>query len=164
VAALCEVLVVVESRETGGSLITVLEATRRGIDVMAVPGSPRTRASNGTNQLLVDGAAPVTCVDDVLVALGLDHHRADPVRTPSVRHASEHDALDGWLLWLLEQQSSTLDMLAVAAERSVGEVAMAVMRLEQDGMVLDSEGWWEPVGSRLGNPPVRSAGSEIEPS
>jgi len=42
---------------------------------MAVPGSPRSRASAGTNQLLVDGVAPVTSVDDVLVALGLDHRR-----------------------------------------------------------------------------------------
>ena len=38
-AALCEVLVVVESRERGGSLLTVREALDRSVEVMAVPGS-----------------------------------------------------------------------------------------------------------------------------
>ena len=71
-AALSEVLVVVESRERGGSLITAQAALERSIEVMAVPGSVQNRAAAGTNHLLRDGAAPVTGVDDVLVALGLD--------------------------------------------------------------------------------------------
>ena len=71
-AALCEVLVVVESRERGGSLLTVREALDRSVEVMAVPGSPRNRAAAGTNGLLRDGAAPVTSADDVLASLGLD--------------------------------------------------------------------------------------------
>ena len=57
-AALSEVLVVIESRERGGSLITAQAAIERSIDVMAVPGSVRNRAAAGTNQLLRDGAAP----------------------------------------------------------------------------------------------------------
>lgn len=55
-AALVEVLVVVESRHRGGSLITVREAADRSVDVMAVPGSAHSRASDGTNKLLADGA------------------------------------------------------------------------------------------------------------
>ncbi len=74
-AALCEVLVVVESRERGGSLLTVREALDRSVEVMAVPGSPRNRAAAGTNGLLRDGAAPVTSADDVLASLGLDTRR-----------------------------------------------------------------------------------------
>ena len=79
-AALSEVLVVVESRERGGSLITAQAALERSVEVMAVPGSVRNRAAAGTNQLLRDGAAPVTGVDDVLVALGLDTRRAGAAR------------------------------------------------------------------------------------
>lgn len=71
IAALSDLIVVVESREAGGSLLTVDQAVRRGIDVMAVPGSVRNPAAAGTNQLLADGCAPVRDVDDVLVALGL---------------------------------------------------------------------------------------------
>ncbi len=71
IAALSDLVVVIESREAGGSLLTVDQAIRRGIDVMAAPGSVRNPAAAGTNQLLADGCAPVRDVDDVLVALGL---------------------------------------------------------------------------------------------
>ena len=47
------------------------EADRRGRQVMAVPGSVRSPASEGTNQLISDGCAPVRDATDVLVALGL---------------------------------------------------------------------------------------------
>ncbi len=74
-AALSELVVVVESRERGGSLTTAREALERSIEVMAVPGSVHNRAAAGTNQLIRDGATPVTDVADVLLALGLDHRR-----------------------------------------------------------------------------------------
>jgi DNA processing protein len=71
IAALSDVVVVVESHHKGGALYTVEAAARRSIPVCAVPGSVRSRASDGTNALLVDGCAPIRDVDDVLVALAL---------------------------------------------------------------------------------------------
>ncbi len=71
IAALADLVVVVESRVAGGSLLTVEQAIRRGVDVMAVPGSVRNPAADGANQLLVDGCAPARSADDVLMALGL---------------------------------------------------------------------------------------------
>ena len=54
-----------------GSLLTVTEAGVRSVPVMAVPGSVRSPASEGTNLLLVDGATPVVGALDVLV-VGLE--------------------------------------------------------------------------------------------
>jgi len=71
IAALSDVVVVVESHHGGGSLYTVEAAARRGIPVAAVPGSVRSKASDGTNGLLVDGCIPVRDVTDVLVAISL---------------------------------------------------------------------------------------------
>ncbi len=71
IAAFSDLVVVVESRTAGGSMLTVNEAIRRGRDVMAVPGSVRNPAAVGTNQLIAEGCAPVMSVEDVLVALGL---------------------------------------------------------------------------------------------
>ncbi|HEX3840925.1 MAG TPA: DNA-protecting protein DprA [Acidimicrobiales bacterium] len=71
IAALSDVVVVVESHHGGGSLYTVDAAARRGIPVAAVPGSVRSRASDGTNGLLVDGCIPVRDATDVLVAVSL---------------------------------------------------------------------------------------------
>jgi DNA processing protein len=71
IAALSDVVVVVESHYGGGSLYTAEAAARRSIPVCAVPGSVRSRASEGTNALLVDGCIPVRDATDVLVAIAL---------------------------------------------------------------------------------------------
>lgn len=145
-AALSEVVVVVESRERGGSLITARAAVERGITVMAVPGSPRSRASLGTNRLLVDGAAPVTSVDDVLVALGLDHRRADqlPFDPRPMPDADQQRVLDACAL-----EPSNIDMIVAATGLTVIDAALAAARLERHGWLVESAGWFEPVGSRL---------------
>ncbi len=80
-AALAEVVVVVECHATGGSLHTVQAAVRRGVTVGAVPGSVRSPASAGTNDLLADGCIVVRDTTDVLVALGLARPIA-PRRSP----------------------------------------------------------------------------------
>ena len=137
-AALSEVLVVVESRERGGSLITAQAAIERSVDVMAVPGSVRNRAAAGTNQLLRDGAAPVTGADDVLVALGLDTRRAGSVRydpRPLPR------GVEADVLAACRDDPRTLDDVVVGAWicRSP-TAAMALARLERAGWVRDV-GW-----------------------
>jgi DNA processing protein len=71
IAALSDVVVVVESHYGGGSMYTAEAAARRSIPVCAVPGSVKSRASDGANALLVDGCTPVRDAVDVLVAVSL---------------------------------------------------------------------------------------------
>ncbi|MET0460019.1 MAG: DNA-processing protein DprA [Ilumatobacteraceae bacterium] len=149
IAALSEVLVVVESRERGGSLITALAAIERSVEVMAVPGSVRNRAASGTNQLIRDGAAPVTGVDDVLVALGLDTRRAGPVAydpRPLPR------GLEADVLAACRDDPRTLDEIVVGLDLPIAEAAMALARLERTGWVREAGGWFEPVVSRCQRP------------
>lgn len=146
IAGLAEVVVVVESRETGGSLITARLAADLGVEVMAVPGSPRCRAASGTNQLLVDGAAPVTSVADVLGMLGLDHRRQgalpfDPRPRPDTVQQRVLDACRGG--------PANLDDLVVGTGLPIHVVALAAARLERDGWLIEAGGWFEPAGSRL---------------
>jgi DNA processing protein len=146
VAALAEVVVVVESRERGGSLITATAALDRGVPIMAVPGSPASRAAAGTNELLRDGAAPVLDVGDVLAALQLDHRLAggrpiDPRRAVGAAERPVYEVLRG--------QPRTVEGLALATGLSLVEVALRVARLEVDGWVVQSDGWFEalpPIG------------------
>ena len=70
IAALSCAVVVVESKQAGGSMLTVEEAIARDRPVYAVPGSVLSPSSAGTNQLLVDGCAPICGPDDVLFAIG----------------------------------------------------------------------------------------------
>src|SRR5690349_4793714 len=71
-AGLADVAVVVEARERSGALITADLALDEGRDVLAVPGEITSALSRGTNHLLRLGAAPVTCVGDVLRVLGVE--------------------------------------------------------------------------------------------
>lgn len=66
IAALSKALVVVESHESGGSLITVDECLERDKPVFAVPGSVLSPASKGTNRLISDGAVPALCSTELL--------------------------------------------------------------------------------------------------
>lgn len=146
IAGLAEVLVVVESRERGGSLITARLAADRGVEVMAVPGSTRCRAAAGTNQLLVDGAAPVTSVLDVVTMLGLDHRRAGEVPfDPRPRP----DAIQQRVLQACREGAANLDALVTSTALPIHEVALAAARLERDGWLIEVGGWFEPAGSRL---------------
>ena len=145
-AALSEVVVVVESRERGGSLITARMAVERGIEVMAVPGSPRSRASAGTNQLLVDGAAPLTSVTDVLVMLGLDHRRAGGGVVDSRPRPDESQQA---VLDACSAEPANLDMIVTATGLPITDAALAAARLEQAGWLAEAGGWFEPTASRL---------------
>ena len=140
-AALGEVLVVVESRHTGGSMLTVNEAIARGLTVMAVPGSPRNPAAEGTNQLLIDGATPVVAPFDVLLHLGLH----DEPRRRAGRRCSTDTGEDAWLLALLGTDQRDIDDLVRVSGRGVAEVVEAATRLEGAGLVLRRAGWYEQV-------------------
>jgi len=143
IAALSEVVVVVESREKGGSMLTVAEAIRRNIEVFAVPGSPRVVSSGGTNLLIQQGCGTVTSVDDLLAALSLDHRRASESRT-ELRVLP--DANDHAVLEQCTNGAVTIDHLLLSLGRPITEIALSLGRLESLGWVVDMNGWWEAVG------------------
>jgi len=146
IAALSEVVIVVESRHQGGSLITVNEAIDRGVPLMAVPGGVHNRAATGTNQLIRDGAGVVVDVTDVLIALAMDHHRSsgslvDCRPRPRGVDLAVYETCAG--------EPRTIDGLALACSLSLVDTAMAVARLEHVGWIQQSDGWFEAVGSPL---------------
>ena len=145
-AALADVVVVVESKRAGGSMHTVEEAIRRGVAVMAVPGSVRNPAAAGTNLLLSEGCAPACSTEDVLVALGLatagvTGGAAQPDGAPG-RDASESgidrhglDPLQQRLLDLLDDGPVSLDALVLRAGAPVPAVLVAADGLERRGLL-----------------------------
>ena len=146
IAALSEIVVVVESRETGGSLITAQLAAERGIPVMAVPGSAISRAAIGVNALLRDGSAPAIDVGDVMVALGLDHSRSTaPGGDPRVRPRTG----DVPAYLVCSVKAATVGDVAEALGVPVIEVAMSLARLEQGGWLAHVDGWFEVMGSPM---------------
>ena len=141
-AALSEVLVVVESRDKGGSMITVDEAQKRDITVLAVPGSPRNIASVGTNLLVQQGCLPVVGVDDILVALGLDNRRAKSETFDLRPRLSEQDA---HLVAVMVGAPFSLDEFVIRTGVPLLEAAISLGRLEALGWVVNNSGWWEVI-------------------
>lgn len=131
-AALAEIVVVVESAVTGGSMRTVESALDRDTEVMAVPGPVRAPTSAGPNQLLVDGCGLVRDARDVLVALG--SRAPNPGELPfdavGVDRAPPDPIAD-----LISWPPVSLDRLVMATGMAVGEVAARVTRLEAAGVV-----------------------------
>jgi DNA processing protein len=66
ISGLVRLTVVVEAAAGSGALITAATALDQGREVMAVPGAITSPRSTGTNRLIVDGAAPVLGLDDIL--------------------------------------------------------------------------------------------------
>ncbi len=92
IAGLSELVVVVESHRRGGALHTVDEAAARGIDVAVVPGSVASAASEGTNELLMDGVAPVRTGRDILEMVGIESRAATREGTPATGSAPTVEA------------------------------------------------------------------------
>lgn len=147
VAALSEVVVVVESRERGGSLITAGEALDRGVPLMAVPGQPANPAAAGSNGLLRDGAAPVMDAGDVLSVLDLDHRRSPTAVFGELRRRPQPD--DAEVYRVIRDEPQTIDGVALLAGLSLVEAAMRLARLEAAGWIAQADGWFECVGSPL---------------
>ncbi|MGK2959029.1 MAG: DNA-processing protein DprA [Acidimicrobiales bacterium] len=141
-AAIADVVVVVESHAKGGSLHTVESALERDTTVMAVPGSVRSPASAGTNELLVAGCAPARDANDVLTALGLDAI-AVGVRGQGRMPAIKLDATESKILDSFGWEPATLEQLVTRLGQAPGPVSVTLMKLKTAGLVTCRGSWWE---------------------
>jgi DNA processing protein len=146
IAGLSDLVVVVESRETGGSLITAVQAAERGVPVMAVPGSTAARTSAGVNALLRDGVAPALDVDDVLIALSLTPIGPGPL---FAEHRSRPRQEDLPAYRAVAERPATLGDISASLGFDLGRTAMALARLEHAGWITQVDGWFDLVGSPL---------------
>jgi DNA processing protein len=121
---------VVEAGERSGALITVEFALDQGREVLAVPGSIFSRQSAGTLRLIRDGAALVTCAEDVRAAL--DMTAAGVQR--EARAELPADPVEAAVLELLSYTPAHLDELTRAAGLPAPAVAAAVTLLELKGL------------------------------
>ena len=132
IAGLSLATVVVEARERSGALITADFALELGRDVFAVPGEITSGLSAGTNDLLRQGAAPLTAVRDVLEALGIEPE-------PAAGASSMSDAALT-VLSILGDGACAADELTRATGLSSAEVASALVELELGGMAAQADG------------------------
>ncbi len=71
-AGISKAVLIIEAEEKSGTLITARMALDYNRDVLAVPGSIMSSNSKGTNNLIRQGATPITKSEDILEALGFE--------------------------------------------------------------------------------------------
>ena len=71
ISGLSQILVVIEAGKKSGTLITVDQALDQGRVVMALPGNITNKYSEGTNDLIKQGAEPVCNYEDILHMLNI---------------------------------------------------------------------------------------------
>lgn len=144
VAGLARATVVVEARRRSGALITADFALELGRDVFAVPGEITSGLSEGTNDLIRQGAIPLLGVGDVLEALGIDP-------APPVAHASLSAEADA--VWsALAVGALTLDEIARDSGVGSPEVAVALTELELARLVSQADGRYRRTTAGRGPP------------
>ena len=136
IAALCDVVVVVEAAEGSGALITAEAALDLHKEVMAVPGSVFSPLSVGTHQLLRDGAGLVQNARDVLALLSpggevLD----DPLATPRHLGFRLPAERDGILSHLSDVLALSAAEIARKLQLPIAEVLGRLTALELSGAV-----------------------------
>jgi DNA processing protein len=142
IAALADVVVVVESHAVGGSMLTAMAADRRGRTVLAVPGPVTSPSSAGTNDLLFEGRGPARDAQDVLLALGV---APSPRRSATERRPSPTGPA-ATVLDVLPWQPTSVEQLVLASGLDPGEVVLALDELEDAGWLVRTGGWVERKG------------------
>src|SRR3984893_7299346 len=135
-AALSDLVVVVEAGEGSGALITAEAALHLHKEVMAVPGSVFSALSVGTHGLLRDGAGLVQNAWDVQPVLGRGGEVLDdPLSAPDRLGFALRPERDGIVAHLSDVLALSAADIARKLQLPVSEVLGRLTALELDGAV-----------------------------
>lgn len=152
IAGLSLGVVVVEAAEKSGSLITARLALEQNRQVFAVPGSPLTGKSRGSNRLLKEGARLVECVEDVIEELApqLAHRAARPATVAATAKKRAEQALvpgnfkENQFQTVIEHLSPAerthIDSIVESSGLNAQTVLGVLLELELTGVVVQHPG------------------------
>ncbi len=135
VAGMCDALIVIESGNKGGSLITAELGNGYNRDVFAVPGRCSDSKSEGCNQLIRQNKAGlITSAGDLLDSMGwtATAPAVQKQRTLFIEHSAQEEAL---LHLLRQHESLPIDELYYQSGLSSSMVAAALLQLEINGII-----------------------------
>lgn len=124
-------VLVTEAPARSGALITTDFAAEQGRDVFAVPGSILSPNSAGPNELLKEGARPVTCVEDILGELNLIRREAQA----ETRRALPENEDERAILRLLGAGPTHVNDLGQVSGLPIAALGSLLMMLELKGLV-----------------------------
>ena len=133
-AGIARAVLVVEAGEKSGTLITARLALDYNRDVCAVPGSIFAPTAFGTNQLIRQGATPVTTSEELLLALGYEPIEAAPALPTQLTLEEER------VLTLLAVEAQPRDELIRQLGLPASTVNPLLALMEIRGLIKESLG------------------------
>lgn len=133
-AGISQATLVIEASNKSGTRITAKLATEYNRDVLVVPGSIFSEGSSGANQLLREGATPITCADELLEALGFEKTEHAPLDV--MEHCSEEEKA---VLKLLASPMPRGELLRILP-MNTSEASALLSMMEINGLITESLG------------------------
>ncbi len=141
ISGLSMATVVVEAAQRSGALITARLALEQGREVMAVPGPIDSTRSGGCHRLIKEGAHLVESVEDILDALpGYIRDSLSPGEAPRPAPSPALADDEAAVMNCLAEGANTAEDLVKGANLRPEKVSAALLNLELEGLVRQSEG------------------------
>lgn len=135
VAGLCDAIVVVESAEKGGSIITADLANNYNKDVFAVPGNVNSSASKGCNKLIKTNRANL-CEDLSDIEYIMNWKPKTKTKNLKIKFPVELSANEQKIVDLLKQfEFLDIDSLNRKLELEPNEISLALLQLEMKDVI-----------------------------
>ncbi len=131
--------VVVEAAEKSGALITADFALEQGREVFAIPGNINSPLSNGSHNLIKQGAKLVDNYQDILEEI----HVALPRKTAEKEMVKENTSLkeeEKTIYQIITKEPIQIDEIIGASKLSAGKVSEILLSLELQDLIKEIEG------------------------
>jgi len=129
VSGLSDAIIVTEAASRSGTLSTVMHALEQGREVFVVPGNITSPLSAGCNNLIKQGAHPITCAQDVLEIIAPD------LLQPQTSLALGSNPKESIIISLLQSGVRDGDELQLLSELDVSEFSMTLTMMELSGTI-----------------------------
>lgn len=135
VSGLADAVVIIEAASRSGTLSTANHALDQGKEIFAVPGNITSPLSAGCNQLIKNGANPLTSVEDLLDFLIPDRFEK---QTQLFKGDTREENVI--LEFLSKNGTTSSDTIIKQTKLSASELNQAITMLELKGLVLNNGG------------------------
>jgi DNA protecting protein dprA len=135
VSGLADAVVIIEAASRSGTLSTANHALDQGKEIFAVPGNITSPLSAGCNQLIKNGANPLTSVEDLLDFLVPDRFEK---QTQLFKGDTREENVI--LEFLSKNGTTSSDAIIKQTELSASEFNQAITMLELKGLALNNGG------------------------
>lgn len=134
VAGLADAVIIVESREKGGALITAGIAESYHRDVFALPGSIQSESSAGCNHLIRrNRAALITSADDLVEAMCWNAPRKQAVQRSLFPELTDEEQVV--TNYLTQKGEGQINRMTVDLNRPLSQLLSILVELEFKGVV-----------------------------